>query len=143
MTEHNKAVLERVIYEVFNKNRLDLIPELYTEDVGGFDTATQQELSGHDIIRNLVAGYRATFPDHQYVLHDLVGEGDKVCARWSVTDRTIFPDFSVEGLSLCQFRDGKICRVWQQWDDLGLLQQLDAVSKSVNIASAVLNRPEG
>ncbi len=139
MSEQNKRVVERIFDQLFNADRVDLVPDLYTDDVVGHDPANRIEVQGHAEFRRVVEGYRAAFPHHRYVVHTVIGEGAFVAARWSVFDDT-FADGEeevVQGLSLCRFRDGRVCEVWQHWDNLGFLQKLEAVDSSIDLKAAI------
>ncbi len=140
MSEANKEVVRRVYYELFNNDRFELIPELYCEDCVARDPANTQTLNGHDTLLELLRAYRTALPNHQYEVLDLVAEGDKVCIRWMV-DVDTERDLEVEGLSIVRFRDGRICEIWQHWDNLGLLKKLGAVDPDVNVADAVSRLP--
>lgn len=136
MTQANKDVVHRVYYELFNKDRLDLIPELYSDDCIARDPANTQTMEGHEHLHELLKAYRAALPNHQYEVLDMVAEGDKVCVRWMV-DVDTKQDLEVEGLSIIRFRDGRICEIWQHWDNLGLLKKLGVVEHDVTVANAV------
>jgi len=44
--------------------------------------------------------------------------------------------FTITGISFLRIFDGKIVEEWQQWDSLGLLQQLDVIPRFQHEASA-------
>ena len=139
MSDANKETITRVFLELFNEHKLELIPELYAETCLGCDPANGQDLCGHDAILKLLEGYRAAFPRHVYELHEVFAEGSWVCARWSViTDPDdANDDYRVNGISMCQFEDGKICKVFQHWDNLGFLQKIKAVDSEICVPAAV------
>ena len=139
MSEANKAVVARAFEEVLNGNRLELIPELYAEDFQGCDPANDCDVCGCETLAALVDGYRKAFPGHVYELHELIGEGDHVCARWTIRSNSerFSEGFKLEGLSLCEVRDGKIAKVWQHWDNLAFLQEMGVVERDLNLAEAV------
>jgi predicted SnoaL-like aldol condensation-catalyzing enzyme len=139
MSEANRTVLRRVFLELFNEHRLELVPELYTEDYVALDPANRVQMSGHQALIDLVTAYRTNFPEHRYELHELVAEGEIVCARWSVFPNSdkMRSDYKVDGLSHCAYSGGRISKVWQQWDTLGFLQEVGAVSLDVSVAAAI------
>ncbi len=138
MTQAHKDVVRRVYYELFNKDRLELIPELYCEDCIARDPANTQTMQGHEHLQELLKAYRAALPNHHYEVLDMVAEDDKVSIRWMV-DVDTERDLEVEGLSIVRFRDGRICEIWQHWDNLGLLKKLGAVDPEISVASAIAN----
>ncbi|MCP4385666.1 MAG: ester cyclase [Hyphomicrobiales bacterium] len=131
MSDNNKAVIRRMFGEVFNQHRLDLIPECYAEDFCGTDPANGRDIEGHQDLIGLLETYRQAFPDHQYTLHEIVADGDHVAVRWTVQLALPgdHPDVEVEGISMCEFRDGKVVRVWQHYDNLGLLNAINETGK--------------
>jgi predicted ester cyclase len=79
--------------------------------------------------------YRSAFPDVQVVVDDVIEAGDKVVLRWHAegTHRGAIEGLSptgarvsVTGISIDQWRDGKIVESWTQWDNLGMARQLGA-----------------
>lgn len=142
MVEKHKSVIRRVFDELFNLHRLELVPELYTDDCFGKDPANPAQVCGHDALIALIEAYRTAFPDHYYVLHEVIAEGRYACARWTVFTHTDGDErqFAVDGLSLCEFRDGKVSKVWQQWDNLKFLQELDAVDANLDVSSVLMKK---
>ena len=139
MSDANKQVMKRVFNEVFNQHRVELIPKLYTEDCIGYDPANKSELHGRAPLTEVVEGYRALFPDHQYEIHNMVAEGDHVCVQWSVkiNSKKFQDDFSIPGMSLCELRDGKVHKVIQHWDNLNLFKEIGVVDRHIDLDFAV------
>ena len=80
--------------------------------------------------------YKATFPDLHVDLGAVIGEGDLVATRWTVTGTQQAEFFgipatgkrvTVEGMNFYRLAGGKITEVWTQFDGLGLMQQLGAI----------------
>ena len=80
-TAKNKATVQRIIEEIINEGRLEMVDELiaeeYVDHAGG--------PHGRDGYRQSVAVVRAAFPDLRMTIEDLVAEGEKVVARLSIT----------------------------------------------------------
>ena len=85
--EAYKRTMDRLIEEVWNKQNLDAVPQVFTEGAvmhhGG-----SGECGGHDMI-GIPAfrdGYmrptQAAFPDIQHAVKDLLFDGDKVVMRF-------------------------------------------------------------
>lgn len=64
MSEANKAVVRRLVEEVMNAGRLDVIDELYTADLAA-------------AARRWITLFRAAFPDALMRVVDLIAEGDR------------------------------------------------------------------
>jgi predicted ester cyclase len=121
MSEANKATIRRLIHEVFNGGRLDVIDELYTPELA-------------PAARRWIAPFRRSFPDVHMDIVDLIAEGDKVVGRFTcsathtgtwlgqpATGRR-FED--IDEVSIFRFREGRIAAVWSLEDTLARLQQL-------------------
>ncbi|MGH2397169.1 MAG: ester cyclase [bacterium] len=78
MSNENKALIHRLIDEVWNQRKLDILDELVAPD------AVIHDLSrGPEGAKEYVRLFWAAFPDFQVTTDDMVAEGDKVALRWS------------------------------------------------------------
>jgi steroid delta-isomerase-like uncharacterized protein len=82
-----------------------------------------------------VAGFKATFPDLEEHLHDIIASGDTVATRWPVTGSLqrefmgIAPSgqvITVEGMNFYRLKDGLVTGIWTQFDAAALMRQLGA-----------------
>jgi steroid delta-isomerase-like uncharacterized protein len=78
----------------------------------------------------------AAFPDVQYDLHELIAEGDKVVVRYTMRGTHqgemmgIPPtgqQVAMEGITIYRLQDGQIVEIREQYDGLGLMQQLGVI----------------
>ena len=121
MTEHNKAIIRRLIEEVLNGGRLEVIDELYAPELAR-------------AARRWIAPFRASFPDVHMEILELIAEGEKVVGRFtcSATHQGAWLGHAPTGrrferideVSIFRLRDGRIIQVWSLEDSLGRLQQL-------------------
>ncbi|HXG36790.1 MAG TPA: ester cyclase, partial [Dehalococcoidia bacterium] len=90
-----------------------------------------------DIIKRVVSLFRGAFPDIVYDIQQIISEGDKVMVHWKAQGthqgefRGVSPTgkrITYSGFDLYRMVNGKIVERWGQNDDLGLLEQLGAVS---------------
>jgi len=142
-TEENKAIVRGFHDQVFNERRVDRSDELFTADYidHGALPAQAPGLAG---AKRKWAGYIAGI-DGSICTEDLVAEGDRVAARWTVegTHRgellgipATGRRFRFNGVSIYRLAEGKIAEQWEQLDRLGLLQQLGALPAPVPPAVA-------
>src|ERR1039457_2196996 len=82
MSEAKKALIRRVIEELFNKHNAALIDELYPDCV--YRAPAVGELRG-EAYKQFLTSVLAGFPDGRWTVEDQVAEGDKVVTRWSFT----------------------------------------------------------
>ncbi len=95
-----------------------------------------QEVKGHEEMKQLMVLLGTAFPDKRYTIHDLIAEGDKVVARWSLSathkgDYMGIPatnkQVTITGTYVIRIADGKQIEWWLEGDFLGLMQQLGAI----------------
>ncbi len=124
MLNKNKAVVRRLWEEVWNNRNLDVVDEIMSPDY-----ATHE--------RCFFPRWLETFPDTQFILHDMIAEGDKVVSHVTfcgthqgeykgipATNRQV----EVKGAWIHRLEGGRIVE-GQQWgyiNMLGLLLQLGA-----------------
>ena len=70
MSELNKATVRRLIAEVLNGGRLEVIDELYAPELA-------------PAARRWITPFRASFPDATWEIVELIAEGDKVVGRFT------------------------------------------------------------
>jgi predicted ester cyclase len=132
-TNVNKRVVERVFAEVISRGDLALADELIDPGLVQHDPRQPPGLEGFKL--GLMA-VREAFPDWTSTLDDVVCEGDKVAARWTVrgTHRGAFFGVPPTGKSITMREAGilrvqgeKLVEVWRVADELALLQQIGAL----------------
>jgi predicted ester cyclase len=133
MSEANKALARRVIEELFTKHNVELIDEFFPDCV--YRAPAVGELSGEGY-KQFLTQVLAAFPDGRWTVEDQVAEGDKVVTRWSFTGihRGNLMGIAPTGKQVttsCVMIDrivgGKIAEEWEEYDALGMMQQLGAV----------------
>lgn len=136
MSEENKAIVRRLVDELWTKGSLSLADELFADNYSHHDPSTPDFGLGPEAEKKRVALYRVAFPDLQFTIEDMVAEGDTVTYRWSSTGTHLGPlnvippsekKVSVSGMTFYRFAAGKIVEGWVNWDSLTLLQELAVV----------------
>ncbi len=129
--EKSRSIFE----EVWNEKRVEKIDELLSADYVHHDVLSSDQ-KGIAPYKQFVDLYLHAFPDIHFNIEDEVSEGDTVVIRWTVTGthngdlpgvpRTGRP-ISITGITIARLRDGKFVESWNNWDALGMMQQLGAV----------------
>ena len=136
MTEANKKVSRRLIEEAFNEGRYETIDELVASSFTQHDPSSPVPVEGVDGLRGFIDVYRTSFPDLKVTIEEQIAEGDRVATRWSAigTHQADLMGISatgkqatVTGITIDTIADGKIVESYNNWDTLGLLQQLGVV----------------
>jgi predicted ester cyclase len=121
MSERNKAVVRRLVEEVLNGGRLEVIAELYAPELAA-------------AAREWIAPFRASFPDVHMEVIDLIAEGDQVVGRFTCSATHLGEWLShaptgrrfeqIDEVSIYRLRDGRIVATWGLEDTLARLEQL-------------------
>jgi steroid delta-isomerase-like uncharacterized protein len=136
MAAQTAELSRRIFEDVWNRKNLNAIDDLMSVDYVHHDANTPVA-NGIDGYKQFVNHYISAFPDAHFTIHDAFTEGQNEVTRWTVagthegelagippTGRRI----SVTGISIARIANGKITESWNNWDALGLMQQLGVVS---------------
>jgi steroid delta-isomerase-like uncharacterized protein len=136
MLEQNKALVRRLMEEVWNRGSLAAADELVAGDYVGHSSPAGSETHGTPGYKRFFAGLRRAFPDFRVTVEDQIAEGDRVVCRWTAraTHQGEYAGIPpsgkqgvVTGTSTFRIADGKVVECWTNSDDLGLLQQIGAL----------------
>lgn len=137
--ESNKAVVRRAYEEGMNTRSMGVVEECFTPDyVAHFPGVAP--IRGRDALEALLAAFFEAFPDIVFRVDDLIGEGDRVVARWSAdaTHSGVFRGFpprtrgveptgrkvNFSATDIYRMVDGKIAEEWNTLEQLDVLHQL-------------------
>ena len=126
----NTSRVSQFFEEVWNHHKRDSADEFISPDAVGhnpeFGTSLDAFKAQWDMLHE-------AFPDIHIRIDDLVAQGEKVATRWTLTGthkgeyKGIPPtdkSVNVTGMSFDHMVDGQIMEGWDNWDGLGLLEQL-------------------
>ncbi len=137
-TEENRANVRRSIEEGWNQGNVAVYDELCAPDFLYHDPAVPHVRTREDF-KQWVPAIRSAFPDLHITIEDMIAEGDQVVVRYmwrgtntgDVTPTRRIPatgkQVTVTGISIARVASGKAVEVWNEADNLGLLQQLGVV----------------
>jgi len=134
--DENMQLMRRWFQEVWNEGRIQTVHDLLSPDVvakghrGG-----DAEIRGPEEFAKFVSEIRGAFPDVKVKVEDILAADDKVVLRWSAimthtgdnlglpaTGRTV----RTQGITIVRIVNGKIVEGWDNWDQLGMLEQIGA-----------------
>jgi predicted ester cyclase len=119
--KQNKTVIRRLVQDVLNGRRLEVIDDLYAPEMA-------------EDAKAWIAPFQASFPDMRMEIVDLIAEDDRVVGRFTCS-ATHLGDWlghpptgrrfeSVDEIGIYRLRDGRIVESWGLEDNLSRLQQL-------------------
>jgi len=137
-TEENKALVRRLIEEVWNQGNLAVFDELYAPDFifhdPGLPLVRTREEDKQWIARILKA-----FSDFHITIEDLIAEGDQVVVRLTARGTNTGDlgaqaphpatgkHVTITGNVIARIANGQFVEIWHQVDWLGLFQQLGLI----------------
>ena len=140
MSEENKALARRS-WEVVTGGSLDTLEdalaEVYADDFILHEA--DEDIVGIEGLTQFVSMIRSAIPDLRITIEDDMAEGDKVVTRW-IGQGThqgelmgIAPtgnQVTFTGITIHRIEDDKIVEEWENWDALGMMQQIGAAPSS-------------
>jgi steroid delta-isomerase-like uncharacterized protein len=139
--DENIQLMRRWFQEVWNEGRIETVHELFAPDgVARGQRGAESEIRGPEEFVKFVREIRGAFPDIKVQVEDVFGAGDKVVLRWSgtmthtgdalgisPTGRTV----RSRGITIARFADGKVVEGWDNWDQLGMLEQIGVYKQPI------------
>jgi steroid delta-isomerase-like uncharacterized protein len=133
--EVNKEILHRFFRELFSEGNLDVADEIVGLNYVNHN-AMPGEMPGREGLKGFASVLRSAFPDLQFTFEHQLADEDKVVTRW-IAEGTHQGEFlgipatnrslSITGTNIHLVSGGKIQEAWQDWDALGLMQQLSVI----------------
>ncbi len=137
MTDEKTTLADRFHMDIFQAGRLDIADEIvapgFVIHAPGYPPEWTE---GPEGTKQLAAAIIEGIPDRRIAHHETIAEGDLVMVRWSMTGThggelmgvpATGRPIAVTGFDLFRVEKGKLAELWQNWDQLGLMQQIGAV----------------
>ncbi len=131
--EQNIAAMRRVFEEVYNKGNLSVIPEVISPQYVAYSSVRGELGRGLAFYEQGVKNQRAAFPDLHYSVDSVVGQGDTLAIRLTVTGTmkgkmgNNEPTGKYSALKMMLFNkyvDGKCVEATNYFDSANLYKQL-------------------
>lgn len=148
MSEANKEIVRRVLEEYWHKGDEGIIDELFLDDCINHDLS-HPEQRGREAFKEWGNGISTAlnigFPGWRVTIEDLIAEGDRVAKRWVLRGTHNGEYFGIpptgkqvamRAVTIYHFTDGKVKKIWSNYDVLGLLQQIGALATTAQPAEA-------
>lgn len=134
MPEDPKSLLRR-LYDEVNAGNLAAMDELLADDLVEHEETPGLE-PNKEGVKQFFAMFRSAFPDLHMEPHEMLADGDLVCARITTTG-THQGEFlgipptgkriEVEAIDIVRMRDGQAVEHWGVTDTIAMMQQLGAI----------------
>ena len=131
--EANKALMRRLYEEVINEGNIDLTDEFFSDDFVEHEVFPGLPTTGPEAPKAAFAMFLAAFPDLQVTPDEMIGEGDKVAVRATIsgTHKGEFmgvpptnKSFEAQLLDIVEIHDGKATAHWGLTDQGAIMEQL-------------------
>ena len=131
MKRATRTIVERAV----TGGELDALDQVYSPELlwhgpGG------REIRGVNGMKEMIAGYRAAFPDLEMTVEREVAEGNTLAVEWRCVGTHTGPlgdipptgrRIDIRGHVMARFERGKIVEEFEVFDELYMLQQIGAV----------------
>ena len=143
MSEANRAFAKQWFERVWNQGRRDAIEEMLAPD--GVIHEGNQDVVGPQGFYSFFDRMHAAFSDIHITIEATFAEGETVCLRWSCTLRHTGDGLGIPatgklvkttGISIIRLHQGKLAEGWQNWDMLGLMQQITEAPQAATYIAA-------
>jgi predicted ester cyclase len=133
-----KVTAERWFNEYFTKGNLDVLDELTTAD---FLYHSRNGDNSREKMKEFMSWYRSVFQDDEWVIDDLIEQGDKLVVRYTgwMTYKGGWFNIPSEnqrvketGIMIFIFHEGKVKELWCENSDAAILYELGALTKNVH-----------
>jgi len=135
--EQNVALARRHFDEVCNARKLNIADDIYSSNHVYHDPSAPAGL-GPQGVKDVIGTYHRAMSDAHWDVREVIsGDGDRVIVRWAgsgtqngellgmpPTGKRVT---NVTGTWIFRISGGKIVESWNNWDCLGMLQQLGVV----------------
>jgi predicted ester cyclase len=137
MTQSERDLGRRWFEQVWNQGRREAIAEMVAPDAVIHDGNI--DASGPEGFYPFYDRLRAALSEIHVNVQDTFAEGDKLCVRWSCTGKHtgdglgVAPTgktIHVTGISILRVAGDLLVEGWQNWDMLGILEQINGLARS-------------
>jgi steroid delta-isomerase-like uncharacterized protein len=131
--EDNKALARRLYDEAINVGKLELIDQLVSKDFVEHEAFPGLPSTGPEAPKAALGVFLAAFPDLQLTADDMIGEGDKVVVRGTMsgTHRGAFmgipptnKSFKIPFIDIMEIRNNQATAHWGVTDQAAMMEQL-------------------
>lgn len=126
---------KRFFTDLLSPGNWEIAKEILAPSVIMHHPSSPEPITGLPAVQDMLAGFRAGFPDLNITVLDAFGIGDKAAVRWRMTGTNNASLFGapptgkavvVGGISIIRTSGGLIVEDWVSEDTAGMMRQLSA-----------------
>jgi predicted ester cyclase len=143
MTEQERDLGQRFFEEVWNRRRREAIAEFISPEAVLHEAGS--DAVGPDGFYPFFDRLSAALSEIRMKVEETMADGDKVCVRWSCAAKHTGEGLGVSptgvaihvtGITIMRVAGGKLIEAWQNWDMLGLMEQIQGSHRAATYVSA-------
>jgi steroid delta-isomerase-like uncharacterized protein len=136
MIQEERELGARWFEEVWNKGRREAIAEMLAPDAVMHEADI--DAVGPEGFYPFFDRINATLSEMHVTVQQTIAEGDQVCVRWLCTAKHTGAGLGipptgktirVTGITIFRVAGGKNVEAWQNWDMLGLMEQIQGAAR--------------
>jgi steroid delta-isomerase-like uncharacterized protein len=143
LTNEERNLGARWFEEVWNQQRREAIEEMMAPDAVLHEAG--RDSVGPAAFHEFYDRLNSAFSNIRITVHDTIIDGDRACLRWEAslkhtgdglglppTQKTIH----VTGITIVRIANNKLVEAWQNWDMMGMMEQIHDKGRSATYVSA-------
>ena len=136
VAQQRKRALREFFEAAYNRGDLSAVDDLFAPDFVGHNAASPALILGPKGVKHFIATYRAAFSDIECTIEAQFAEDEVIVTRWRAEGTHTGALFGlppthqhsiVTGISINRFRGLQTVEAWDEWDLLGMMQQLGLI----------------
>ncbi len=145
--DQNKKIMSDAYEKVFNQNNPDLVEKIFSEKYVVHHPVAP--FKGLETLKQQVTYANSALAGYHIEVHDIFSENNKVVSRFTVRGKHVDSFFNIPatgnlliitGMLFTHIEDNKIVEEWEFFDQVGILQQLDAIESDPDSPVPALTR---
>jgi steroid delta-isomerase-like uncharacterized protein len=138
-SQRARQIVQRLFDEVYTGGNINVLDQLVSNNIRIHDQSLPNAKPGLSYYRELETSYARAFPSKKATIDELIVSGDRVIVRWTCKGShegeyqgtpATHRKFTVSGISIFQITNDRVSEIWQSWDRLSLLEQLNIIQLS-------------
>src|SRR5215210_4133612 len=129
------SIVERWFEDLFTRGDLDAVDDLVAPNFVAHGQGSMDDVHGRETFREWLRWYLSAFVDREWMVHDILSEGDKAVAR--CPGRTVYKGGLLDipsrdqrvletSILILRVEDGFVQELWSEMSDLQIVMQLGA-----------------